>query len=299
MKTYEIKNKKDFNSLSNFLKIKSMFSFLETNDEVEFLGIKFGHKSGANQKYDWLNKHFTINYHGKTFDVKTPTPVGRGIHYFRPIIEEEFNDGFLKRQSISEAYKNEIRTIKKLNEHGIITPSVNEYLITGNKNILVTEKDEEDIVLLDQVSKFNQERSTDNLRQIVKKSFEKLNEIHSQGVIWGDAWLGNFLIDKNHNLKPKGFSFQANREDLSFYELCAKDYMHLYFSSVFRTDLLNAEVAWYSIEGYKPDVFIESYLIKESAKKATSKGTKKFFKPIFGLDEEQVNRARESLITHL
>jgi len=88
IKIYEANNFKEFSYLINKFKLKAHFSILRTNDEAEFLGTKFGHKSSDNQKYDWLNQHFTVSYSGNLLDVKVPTPVGRGIYYFRPRLEK-------------------------------------------------------------------------------------------------------------------------------------------------------------------------------------------------------------------
>lgn len=297
MKTYEANNVEELVNLTNKLKLKAHFSFLQTNDEVEFLGVKFGHQSDSNQKYDWLNKQFTIKFENQLYDLKVPTLIGRGIHYFRPRLEKKYNDGFLKIQSLSDAYKREIETQKYLNKsiYALVTP---EKINNQIKNGVITVK-EERTPLLDLIYHHDSEGLKSELKDTIEKTFEKLAEVHELNVIWGDAWLGNFLISNKEGLVPQGFSFTPNITELSFSTCFAKDFMSLFYSAIFRTNLPIDDIAQLAVESYFPRETIKNELIKESTSQANPKATKKFFKPVFGLDEKEINNARKSLLNYL
>jgi len=167
------------------------------------------------------------------------------------------------------------------------------------KNAIISVKEKNISHLLDRIESEKETCSFDEIEVLIGKTFSKLSEIHQFGTVWGDPWLGNFYIDSNDELITSGFGFEFNKENMSLENGFVKDFMHLFYSAAFRNNLPVHKVSELAIKNYEPTGKVKENLITECQKEPSKRANKKFLKPVFGLDKDEISFSKETLLGYL
>lgn len=302
----EAKTQDELVRIIEAVKKKARFKGLKTGDEIKIAGISFGSQLSTDSKYAWTNHHQTISYNGEVLDIKVPTLLGRAVVKIRYIDEKFFNGSFIVPESSSQALSREANVYEKLTKHNFPTLQSAQELIKHSgellvDNILLTKKIENPKYTIDLISTSGTAEAKKYIKDITTQ-MKILHQEHNQ--IWGDAWLGNTMINSEGKILLYDFGFKANPEKSQSF-LRAKDLVSLCISAVYRTGQNPEPIIELIMETYEPDKLIKDQIKTSMEKKLARKGLIipkieeiMYFNPVYGMNKRSVEKVRREMYTH-
>lgn len=305
----QIHNQESLVATLKVLKRKAKYARFPHGGGRKIIGISFG---SAKEKKEgvvaWTSYHTSISFRGEDLHVKIFKPSGYFALVGRLALEALFNDAFLVHEQPVESFQRESETYRSLNEQGFPTlHSRQELLLDAQGNQLIS-----GVILTTKIK--NRRNSLDLMIQEgplgtffhAGEIAAQMRQLHSYGLIWGDAVPQNVFYDCDGNLVLHDFGFLTNNQ-MPIPTRQGKDLITLTMSIVGNTGYLPGPITDAVIGGYQPPhetrealgVMLERDLSAQCSKTFLYARGKLYYRPFFLLDHFAVTTIKKKMLSHL